>query len=271
MKEKLDKHLPIGVFDSGVGGISVLAELSKQLPQEQFIYLGDSLNAPYGIRTPDEIRRLAFEAVKFLTDQGIKALVVACNTATSVAINLLRQELPIPVIGMEPALKPAVSLGRQGKIVVMATPLTLKEKKFSNLLNRFKDEADVTTLPCPGLVELVERGMIQNEDITQYLTELFELFDFREVAAVVLGCTHYVFAKEQIKQMVGKNTCVLDGNCGTVKHLKEVLEQNDLMRLPLSKKRDTEEQIKFFTSGNEREKLPLFKQLLEMGLKQNKN
>ncbi len=271
MKGKVDKCLPIGVFDSGVGGISVLAELSKQLPQEHFIYFGDSLNAPYGVRPPIEIRQLTFKAVKFLTDKGIKALVVACNTATSAAIHLLRQELSIPVIGMEPALKPAVSLGRQGKIVVMATPLTLKEKKFSNLLNRFKDEADVITLPCPGLVELVERGMIQDEAITQYLTELFAALNFREVAAVVLGCTHYVFVKGQIKQMIGKDTCVLDGNCGTVKHLKQVLEQNDLRLLPLSEKRDTEEQIKLFTSGNEIEKLPLFKQLLEMGLKQSAN
>ena len=151
--DKRDK--PIGVFDSGVGGISVLKEAVKLLPKEDFIYFGDSKNAPYGTKKVEEVIELSFTAVDFLLKHGVKAVVVACNTATSAAIESLRQKyIDIPIIGIEPALKPAVELNKRGKIIIMATPMTLLENKFQSLMKTYEKEIDIETLPCVGLVEL---------------------------------------------------------------------------------------------------------------------
>ncbi|MFN3531087.1 MAG: glutamate racemase, partial [Candidatus Brocadia sp.] len=140
--------LPIGVFDSGIGGISVLAVIIRILPNEEFVYFADTLHSPYGTKPEDVVRTLSIKAAEFLSFVGIKSLVVACNTATSVAINEIRRTYPFPVIGMEPALKPAIELGLTGKILVMATPLTLKSKKFIELAHHYKHRAEVVLLPC---------------------------------------------------------------------------------------------------------------------------
>ena len=153
---------PIGVLDSGLGGISVLRELVKLMPGEDFIYYGDSANAPYGTRTPEEVIDLTKKDVEFLLERGAKAIVVACNTATSVAIKELRAayEEILPVIGIEPALKPAVKAKEHSKVVVMATPMTLSQTKFNSMMHIYEDDANIIKMPCPGLVEYIESGVL---------------------------------------------------------------------------------------------------------------
>ncbi len=170
--------MPIGFFDSGVGGLSVLREAIKVLPNEDFIYFGDSKNAPYGTKTVDEVKKLTFNAVEFLLKHNVKAVVIACNTATSAAIEDLRNSYKnIPIIGIEPALKPAVELNRKGKIVVMATPMTLAEKKFNDLMAKYKDASEMVSLPCPGLVEYVEKGIVKGRELNNYLQKKLSIID----------------------------------------------------------------------------------------------
>ncbi|WP_148135659.1 glutamate racemase [Candidatus Formimonas warabiya] len=256
VSEILDKHLPIGFFDSGLGGVSVLAEAACLLPRESFVYYGDSLHNPYGTKEVAEIKRLSMGAVEFLIQKGIKALVVACNTATSVAISDLRKEWTIPVIGMEPALKPAVEMDNQGTIVVMATPITLREKKFNNLLNQYLSRRDIIPLSCPGLADLIERGVYTGRTIEDYLARVFSGINREEIATIVLGCTHYVFIKHEIEKLI-PGVKIIDGNRGTVKHLARILGQRGL----LSDRDPKERTISCFTSGRPEIFQPLCEQL----------
>lgn len=240
-----ERDLPIGFFDSGLGGLSVLSEASVLLPQESFIYFGDSAHAPYGTKTVSEVRVLSIKAAEFLAQKGIKALVVACNTATSVAIGDLRSKFPFPVIGMEPALKPAVELCVTGKIVVMATPLTLKENKFQKLFEKYRDWGAIEPLACPGLAELIEQGHYQGKEVEDYLYNLFSNIEHQEeVAAVVLGCTHYVFLKKEVQKLM-PGAVVIDGNRGTICQLRRVLAGENL----LSCRKLGERKIEFFNSA----------------------
>lgn len=222
---------PIGFFDSGVGGLSVLREAVKVLPGEDFVYFGDSKNAPYGIKDVEEVKALTFKAVDFLIEKNIKALVVACNTATSAAIIDLREKYSrvMPIIGIEPALKPAVEYKRKGKIIIMATPMTLAEEKFSKLMNNYKSEAQIEPLPCPGLVELIETGIIEGEELNKYLVEKMAPFKHEGIAAVVLGCTHYPFIKKALSGVLMKGVPIIDGSRGTVRQLKRQLNEYDIV------------------------------------------
>jgi len=225
-----NQEKPIGFFDSGVGGISVLKESLKVLPNEDFVYFGDSLNAPYGTKDVNEVRKLTFKAVDFLLDKGVKVIVIACNTATSAAIDALRQKYTdIPIIGIEPALKPAVEIGRGKSIIIMATPMTLAEKKFSELMKLYNKEVDIISLPCAGLVELIENGIIEGNQVEMYLKEKLKEFMKLDVAAIVLGCTHYPFIKSELAKVVGKKTIIIDGSIGTVNQLKRQLTINNLI------------------------------------------
>ncbi len=219
-------NLPIGVFDSGVGGVSVLRELVRLMPNENYIYLGDSAHAPYGTKSHDEIFAHAVECADYLVSKDIKALVIACNTATSVCIDALRRKYPqIPVVGIEPALKPAVKAKQGSNVVVMATPLTLKETKFAKLCRDYEDEANIIPLPCPGLMELVEQGFTKGEKAELFLTECFEDIDTMSVDAVVLGCTHYPFVRETVEKLM-PNAHIFDGGEGTARQVKRLLEEN---------------------------------------------
>lgn len=220
---------PIGFFDSGVGGISVLKKAMDILPQEDFVYFGDSLNAPYGDKDLATIKKLSFQVVEKLMEYSIKALVVACNTATSAAIEDLRQSYPdLPVIGIEPALKVAVDHTETGNILVLATKRTLEEKKFKNLLDRYKESRSVETLPLPGLVEIIEEGGDYQEKSYLFLEEALKSVE-KEMSAVVLGCTHYPFIKPSLRRIYGKDVLIVDGSEGTARHLKEVLLERDLL------------------------------------------
>jgi glutamate racemase len=224
------KYKPIGFFDSGVGGISVLKEAVAFLPYENFIYFGDSKNAPYGVKSVKEVKELTFRAVEFLLNKDVKAVVVACNTATSAAIEDLRVNYrECPIIGIEPALKPAVELEKKGKIIIMATPMTLAENKFKRLMIKYSAEHDIEPLPCPGLVELIENGILEGERVEEYLRNKLKPFENSEVAAVVLGCTHYPFVKSSIKAVLKDDASIIDGSAGTVKQLKRQLTKFNLL------------------------------------------
>ena len=218
----------IAVFDSGVGGISVLRHLMAQLPGERFYYLGDSANAPYGTKTREEVRQLSFAAADYLKSKGIKALVIACNTATSAAVQDLREANPdLIVIGIEPALKLAADRFPGGSIGVMATPMTLKEEKFANLLERFARQNTIFKIPAPGLVELIEGNKADSPEAEALLRPLFE--GLPPLDALVLGCTHYPFAKEVLSRIL-PGTALLDGGEGTARETKRRLAEAGLLR-----------------------------------------
>jgi glutamate racemase len=218
----------IGFFDSGIGGLTVLHEAVKSLPDEDFIYYADTRNAPYGIKNKDEVRTLVLAASDFLIKKGIKALVVACNTATSIAIEDLRKRYSIPIIGMEPAVKPAVEKNekRCRRVLVTATPLTLKEEKLRNLIARIDNEKIVDLLPLPGLVTLAEDSHFDGIEVENYLTEQFSPFDLHSYGTVVLGCTHFIYFKKVLRKVLPQEIEILDGNCGTVNNLKRILRSD---------------------------------------------
>jgi glutamate racemase len=200
------------------------------MPNENYIYYGDSGNAPYGTKTLEEVRTLTRAHANELFSRGAKGLVVACNTATSAAVRILREEYPqIPIVGIEPAVKPAVSFMEHPRVLVLATPMTIREEKFKRLMARYEDLGEILPLPCPGLMNFVERGDLDGEDVRKYLTEL--LFEFQEnpVDAVVLGCTHYPFLREQIAAALGGNVRIFDGGEGTAREMKRRLGEAGLL------------------------------------------
>ena len=224
------KDLPIGFLDSGVGGLSVLREAIKIMPNENYIYFGDSKNAPYGVKPTKEIRDLTFNVVDFLIEKGIKGLVVACNTATSAAVSELRRVYPdIPLVGIEPAIKPAVELNRSGKILIMATPMTIKQEKFNLLLNKYKEKAEIVPIPCAGLMEFIEDGVLSGKELEEYLEEKLSIYDKSEISSIVLGCTHYPFVKDAIAKIVGSKVIIIDGGEGTAREIKRRLKEKNLL------------------------------------------
>ena len=251
---------PIGVFDSGVGGISVLRELVALMPNENFIFYGDSKNAPYGTKTLEEVRKLTLADAEYLRSRNVKALVVACNTATSAAIHILREKYQkeIPVIGIEPALKPAVSVKENPRVLVMATPMTLREKKFHNLMQKFQDQAEIISLPCPGLVEFVERGELSGEALEHFLKNLFAPYQERKVDAVVLGCTHYPLVRKTIQKVLGSGVAVFDGGAGTARETLHKLKEYSLVSDAV-----TPGTVQFYNSTEDQAMIELSKYLLE--------
>ena len=242
---------PVGVFDSGIGGISTLREMIRELPDERFIYYGDVANAPYGTKSTDEVIGCVRGVVEQLLERKIKALVIACNTATGAAAATLRKELSIPVVGMEPALKPASKIRKNGSVLVLATPLTLQQEKFENLMKQYGQGA--VKVPCPGLMELVEAD--DGEGALNYLKELFERYPAEQVDAVVLGCTHYVFLKEMIRDLLPERIAITDGNAGTARQLRRVLEREGLLN------EEGPGSVELETSGTEKD-LELMRKLL---------
>ena len=224
-----EKHDYIAVFDSGVGGISVLRELLALMPNERYLYFGDSANAPYGTRPTSEVRDLTMAAADMLMARGCKALVVACNTATAAAIIDLRAKYTDKIIiGIEPALKVAADHFPGGEVGVMATPVTLREEKFDVLLHRFTGSCTVHKLPAPGLVQLVEAGKAVSPETETLLAPL--LLPYRnKLDAVVLGCTHYPFASPVISKLLGGTTPLLDGGPGTARQTRRRLASEDLL------------------------------------------
>ena len=224
MEQKASGSQPIAVFDSGVGGISVLRELVRIMPNENYIYYGDSANAPYGTRTLEEVRQLTGTHARNLFARGAKGLVVACNTATSASVRILREQYPqIPIVGIEPAVKPAANCKEHPRVLVMATPMTIREEKFQKLMSRYTQQAEILPLPCPGLMNFVERCDLDGEDLQHYLNELLYEYRLHPVDAVVLGCTHYPFVRSQIAEVLGGNVQIFDGGEGTAREMRRRL------------------------------------------------
>ncbi|NHN32044.1 glutamate racemase [Paenibacillus agricola] len=221
----------IAFFDSGLGGITVLHEGIRRFPQEDFLYYADTLHVPYGTKPKDEVKQYIFDAVDTMMKLDIKALVVACNTATSIAIAELRLKHPsIPIIGMEPAVKPAVQLSRLNgrRVLVLATPLTLRESKYIELVNRIDDMSIVDSLPLPELVEYCESLQFDRALMVDYFTAKFAPYRLEHYGTVVLGCTHYPFYRQILSELLPKHIQIIDGSIGTVNRLGELLNDRSL-------------------------------------------
>ncbi|MGC6587673.1 glutamate racemase [Paenibacillus sp. Dod16] len=221
----------IAFFDSGLGGLTVLSEAMKELPQEDFLFYADTLHVPYGTKAKEDVKSYIHHAMESIMKEEVKAIVVACNTATSMAISDLRKAYPIPVIGMEPAVKPAVEINRSSgkRILVLATPLTIKESKYRDLVRRVDSMHIVDSLPLPELVEHCEALNFDQKVMKDYFTKQFESFDMNEYGTIVLGCTHYPFYKSILSDLLPDHIRMIDGSKGTVNRLIQVLSDNDLL------------------------------------------
>ena len=251
--------LPVLFFDSGVGGISILRRSVRLLPCEDYLYFGDSLHAPYGVRSLGEVRELCLNALEPRIARGVKALVVACNTATSAAIATLRERYPdLIVIGTEPAIKPAVERHEGGRILVMATPMTLKEEKFLALQAQYQPRAEIIPLPCPGLMEFVEQGVTSGGAVEGYLLDKLEPYRNVPVSAIVLGCTHYPFLTGAIRKLVGRQPEIMDGSHGVAMQLQRKLQEQGMLRTA-----ETPGTVEFQNSLDEPEILALSRALFQ--------
>lgn len=216
---------PIGIFDSGVGGLSVLADIRRRLPAESLLYVADSGHVPYGEKTPEFIRGRCRAIADFLIGQGAKALVLACNTATAAGIVELRERWPtLPIIGMEPAVKPAAAATRSGVVGVLATTGTLKSAKFAALLDRFAHDVRVITQPCPGLVERIEAGELSGAGTRALLQGFVEPLLAQGCDTLILGCTHYPFIKPALRELLPASVSLIDTGEAVARRLQALLE-----------------------------------------------
>lgn len=236
---------PVGVFDSGVGGLSVLGEIRSLLPNESLLYVADCGHVPYGEKSPEFIRQRCLTIAGFFREQGAKALVLACNTATAAAAAQLREQYPgWPIVGMEPAVKPAAAATRSGVVGVLATTGTLQSAKFAALLDRFAGNVRVVTQPCPGLVELIETGDLFSPMIRALLRSYVEPLLDEGCDTIILGCTHYPFLKPLLREMIPESVILIDTGHAVARQLQRLLAQQD--RLAQGPARETV----FWTSAN---------------------
>lgn len=220
---------PIGLFDSGVGGLSIWREVRALLPAEDLIYVSDEAHVPYGVKSTAFIQARSIAITRYLVSQGIKALVVACNTATAAAIHELRAHFNIPIIGVEPAVKPAAQETETGVVGVLATPNTLASEKFADLVSRFNTRVRVIVQPCVGWVELVEQGLLTGEVARTRVAEQVAPLLAAGVDTLVLGCTHFPFLLPTIKAVVGPHVRVLDNSAAVARQLQKRLELMSLL------------------------------------------
>ena len=250
----------VGVFDSGVGGISVLRALVGGLPHEDFVYYGDSANAPYGEKTRDQILRRSRAIVDYLLDGGCKAIVIACNTATSAAAATLRADYAhVPIVGVEPALKPATLAPGMRRILVMATPITLRLDKYKQLAQRWGGGHEVIEVPCAGLAARIEQGNLDGDDLRELLESLIGPYR-GTVDGVVLGCTHYPFVARQVKDVLGDVT-LFDGAEGTARQLERRLAERGMLS-----KSSVRGNVAFLSSKDTPEELSLYREFFTLEL-----
>jgi len=220
---------PIGVFDSGIGGLTVLKKIIEILPNEKYIYYADTDNVPYGTKPKEEVKKYINEAVEFLISKDVKTIVIACNTATSIAVKELREKYSIPIIGIEPAVKPAVEDRRNKKVLIMATPTTIKEEKLKHLLKSLSAEEYVDLIAMPKLVEFAENKDFESESVKEYIQQQLNEYNLENYSELVLGCTHFPFFKEVLSEIFPKGTQIIDGSKGVANRLKNILEENNLL------------------------------------------
>ena len=237
---------PIGVFDSGVGGISVLRAIREELPNEAIIYFGDQGHIPYGSRPMQQIRTFCEAITKFLLERDAKILVVACNTASAAALKYLREKFPaVPFVGMEPAVKPAAEHTHTGKVGVLATPATFQGALYTSVVERFANGVELFQSTCPGLVQQIEMGNLEGEGTRRILKNALLPMIEERIDTVVLGCTHYPFVIPMIQQIVGAGVRVIDPAPAVAKQIERLLEARDTRNRSGSKG-----EIKFYTSGD---------------------
>jgi glutamate racemase len=219
--------MSVGVFDSGLGGLSVLHEMRKRLPEEDFVYVADSGHVPYGDKAPEYINERSLRIGEFLVNRhDVKAIVIACNTASATAIMPLRNRFPgVPVIGMEPAVKPAMAVTRTRRVGVLATVGTLKSARFAALLDRFADSVEVVMQPAPGLVERVERGDLTGTETRRLVESFVQPLRDRGVDVIVLGCTHYPFLREAISEVAGEGVTLIDTGAAVARQVERKLDE----------------------------------------------
>jgi len=255
---------PIGVFDSGLGGASVLKEALRILPKEDYIYFGDNLHAPYGDRSEEEITHFTLAAASTLVQKGVKAILLACNTATATCIDQIRSQFDLPVVSIEPAIKPACMREGQGKILMCATTATTKLERYLALQKRMPDPERVINVPCPGLVDRIEEGFFAEDDFDDILELRLGVFDYMLVDSIVLGCTHYVFIKDAFARYARRHfrgeARIIDGNASTARQLGRVLKERSLENAQGSGA------VEFLTSGSKEEIEPIFRMLLNKNI-----
>ncbi|WP_129210957.1 glutamate racemase [Candidatus Pseudomonas adelgestsugas] len=240
------KNLPIGVFDSGIGGLSVLYEIQQLLPHESLLYLADCRYIPYGEKSSAFILKRSRLAAEFFRKQNAKVFVIACNTATIAAVSDLRQDYPKwPLVGMEPAIKPAAAATRSCVVGILATTSTLQSAKFTTLLNRFATDMRVITQPCPGLVELIETGDLNSATLLQMLHGYLRPLLSEGCDTIILGCTHYFFLKPLLAQILPRDIIIIDTGPAVALQLKHLLNEHDLLLASGNPK-----SVQFWTSGN---------------------
>ncbi len=236
----------IGVFDSGVGGISVLRAIRKQLPKESVTYFGDQAHVPYGSRAPEEIREFSSSITRFLKTQDVKIIVVACNTASAVGLQYLRNEYPdIPFVGMEPAVKPAAKTTLTRIIGVLATPATFEGELYASLVERYAENITLIQSTCPGLVQQIEKGDLEGTKTRNILESALRPMLDGGIDRVVLGCTHYPFVISMIQDIVGSDVQVIDPSPAVARQVARVLEEMEISSVGLLPQKTT-----LFSTGN---------------------
>ena len=251
----------IGVFDSGLGGISVLKELRSLMPQEDYLYYGDSSFAPYGVKTKEEITKRCRSICAFFYQPGCQGRCHCLQYGNQCLCEGASHLYPdLPIVGMEPALKPAVNGRHQQHVLVLATQFTLKEKKFEQLMSRFDEDNTIYRQPCPKLVELVEAGRLEDEAaVNSALREYLKPYDMERMDSIVLGCTHFVFYRSQLRNLIGDHIALVDGNAGTARHVQELLQERGICRKPSS----AAGEVRIYNSLNKEAILKLSRELLE--------
>lgn len=261
MQTQTTKTQSIGIFDSGVGGLSVLRAIRHELPNEGLLFLGDQAHVPYGSRPRDEIRDYAFAITEFLLAQGAKLIVVACNTASAVALHDLRQAFPdVPFVGMEPAVKPAAETTHTGKVGVLATPTTFAGELYASVVERFAQDVQLFQSTCPGLVAQIEAGDLDGPVTRQILVEALEPMLAEGIDTVVMGCTHYPFVIPLIESITGPGVRTIDPAPAIARQTRRLLTERDLLNPDQSQGK-----LRFYTSG----KLSAFSKLLDVLLEES--
>ncbi len=239
------KTQPIGIFDSGVGGLSVWKELVSSLPNESVVYYADSANCPYGPRNVETIISLASKVVDFLIEKNCKIIIVACNTATAAAIDFLRSKYSLPFIGMEPAVKPAALDSKTKSIAVLATEGTFNGKLYIDTSKKYAKDVELNIKVGDKLVDIVENGLINDPTIEHHLAALVKPLIDKNIDHLVLGCTHYPFLIEKLEKVLPKNVKIINPAPAVIKQTKKILDQFDLLN-----KQDDKPSYKFYYSGN---------------------
>ncbi len=227
--QKISEDMPIGIFDSGVGGLTVMKEIIKQLPEENILYLGDTARVPYGVRSPETVSRYSFENTMFLMSKGIKILVVACNTSSAISLDILQEKLPIPVIGVVgPGAKAAVKRTKLKKVAVIGTETTINSGSYERAIKTVDDSIEITAVACPLFVPLIEEGWIEGDVVNLTAEKYLSSIKFDSIDVLILGCTHYPMIKDVIANIM--HISLIDSAVETAKEVKRALREKGMLR-----------------------------------------